>query len=68
MIYVIMQAFVFHENMLAKEQRRKIGKINDGMGKITSGWFFLRWFQDDISMVSRNNEISCFTHKPIKIY
>ena len=45
MIYVIMQAFVFHENMLAKEQRRKIGKINDGMEKITSDGSFCVGFR-----------------------
>ena len=35
-----------------------MGKINDKMEK---------WFQDDISMVSRKKEISCFTHKPINV-
>ena len=48
-----MQVFVFHESMLAKGQRRKIGK-NDGMKNITSAWYFPPWFQHDISMVSRN--------------
>ena len=40
----------------------KLGKINDKMENITSGWFFLRWFQYNISMVLRRKEISCFTH------
>ena len=34
-----------------------MGKINDKMENMTSGWFFLRWFQYDISMVLRNEEI-----------
>ena len=33
----------------------------------SSGWFFLRWFKHDISMVSRNKQIGCFTHKPIRV-
>ena len=44
-----------------------MGKINDKMENITSGWFFLHWFQHDISMVSRNKQIGCFTHKPIRV-
>ena len=44
-----------------------MGKINDKMENITPGWFFLRWFQHDISMVLRNKEISCFTHKPMDL-
>ena len=42
-----------------------MGKINDKMDNITSGWFFLCWFQHKISMALRNKEISYFTHKPI---
>ena len=45
----------------------KMGKTNDKMENTTSGWFFLRWFQHDISLVSRKKEISCFTHKPIRV-
>ena len=44
----------------------KMGKINK-MENITSGWLFLPCFQDDISMVLRNEEISCFIHKPIRV-
>ena len=35
----------------------KMRKTNDKMENITSGWFFLHWFQHDISMVLRNKEI-----------
>ena len=45
----------------------KMGKINDKMENTTLGWFFLRWFKHDISMVSRNKQIRCFTHKPIRV-
>ena len=65
--YVMIQVFILYENMLAKWQRRKMGKINYKMENTTSGWFFLHWFQHDISMVSRNKQIGCFTHKPIKV-
>ena len=43
-----------------------MGKINNKMENITSGWFFLHRFQHGISKVLRNEEISCFTHKPIR--
>ena len=46
---------------------KEMGKINDKMENITSGWFFLHWFQHDISMVLRNKEISYFNHKQIKV-
>ena len=40
----------------------KMGKINDNVENITSGWFFLHWFhQHDISMVLRSKKIS-FLH------
>ena len=39
-LHETMQAFVLHENMFAKWQRRKNGKIDDKMENITSGWFF----------------------------
>ena len=65
--YVIIQVFVLHENILAKWQKRKMGKITDKTDNITSRWFFLSWFQLDITMVLRNKEIRCFTHKPIKV-
>ena len=65
--YLMIQVFVLHENMLAKWQRKKNGKINDKMKSITSGWFFLSCFQHDISKVLNNKEISCFTHKPIRV-
>ena len=45
----------------------KMGEKNDKMENITSGWFFLHWFQYDISMVFRNEEISCFIHKPVRV-
>ena len=63
----MIQVFILHENMLAKWQRRKNGKINDNIENMTSGWFFLRWFQHDIFMVLRNTEIGCVTHKPIRV-
>ena len=44
-----------------------MGGRNDKMENITPGWFFLRWFQHDIFMVLRNEEISWFTHKPIRV-
>ena len=56
MDYVMIQGFV-----LQNGREGKMGKINDKMENITSGWFL-----HDISMVLRNNEISCFTHKPLK--
>ena len=54
------------ENMLAKWQWKKNGKINCKMESITSEWFFLSWFQHGISKVLKNKEISCFTHEPIR--
>ena len=63
----MIQVFFLHENILAKWQRRKNGKINDKMENTTSGRFFLHWFQHDISMVSRIKEISCSAHKPIGV-
>ena len=45
----------------------KMGKINYKMENITSGWFFLCWFQHDISMILRNDEISCFIHRSIRV-
>ena len=63
-----MQVSVFHENILGKEQRKKMGKINYRMGNKTSEWFFLHWHQH-ISMVSRNKEKSCFIHKSaVRVY
>ena len=47
--------------------KEKMGKINDKMDSITSGWFFPSWFQHDSSKVLRNKEIGCFTHKPIRV-
>ena len=58
----MIQVFNLAENKLSKQQRRKNGK-NDKMEKITSGWFFLRWFQYDIYMVLRNKEISSFIQR-----
>ena len=52
---------------LRNGRERKMGKINDKMDNITSGWFFLSWFQHDISKVLRNKEISFFTHKRIRV-
>ena len=60
--YVMVQVYILHKNMLAKWQRR-----NDKMENIISERFSLHWFQHDISMVLRNNEICCFTHKPIRV-
>ena len=45
----------------------KMRKINDEMEDITTGRFSMHWFQHDMSMVLRNKEISCFTHKPIMV-
>ena len=45
----------------------KMGKINDKMENITSGTVSLYWFQHDISIVIRNKDISCLTHKPIMV-
>ena len=47
-------------------EKEKWGK-NDKMESTTSGQFFMHWFQYDISMVLRKKEISCFTHKPIRV-
>ena len=52
--YVKIQVFVLHQN----DRDGKMGKTNDKMENITSGWLFLCWFQHDISMVLRNQEIS----------
>ena len=52
----MIQVFVFYENMLAEWQRKKNEKINDKMKNITSGWFFLSWFQHDISKVLKNKD------------
>ena len=49
-------------------EKEKMGKINDEMENIASTWFFLSWFQHDISKVLRNKEISCFTHKPVRVW
>ena len=65
--YLMIQVFVLHENMLMKWQRKKNGKINDQLDSITSGLFFLSWFQHDISKVLKNKEIGCFTHKPTRV-
>ena len=65
--HYLIQVFVFYENMLAEWQRTKDEKINDKMESITSGWFFLSWFQHVISKVLKNKEISCFTHKPTRV-
>ena len=54
--YLMIQVFFLHENILAKWQRKKNGKINDKLESITSGWFFLSWFQYDISKVLKNKE------------
>ena len=56
--YLMIQVFDLHENMLAKWQRKKNGRINDKMESITSGWFFRSWFQHDIFKVLKNKEIS----------
>ena len=48
-------------------EKEKWEKIKDKMENITSVWFFLRWFQHDICMVLRNEEISCFIHKSIRV-
>ena len=66
--YVMIQVFVSYENMLATCGKWKTGKINEKIENATSKWFFLRWFQHDISIVSRNKQIGCFTHKPIRFY
>ena len=65
--YLMIQVFVLHENKLAEWQREKNGEINDKMESVTSGWFFLSWFQHNISKVLKNKEISCFTHKPTPV-
>ena len=61
-----MQRYKFSSYMkacLRNGKEGKMGKINDKMENTTSGWFFLSLFQNDIPMVSRKKEISCFTHK-----
>ena len=55
------------ETWLLKGTEEKNGETKLWNG-IISGWLFLCWFQYDILMVSRNKEISCFTHKPIGVY
>ena len=65
--YVVIPVSALHEYMLAKWQTRKMGKINDKIENIISGWFFVHWFQHDVSMVLRNEEISYFIHKPIRV-
>ena len=65
--HYLIQVSVFYETMLAEWQRTKDEKINDKMESITSGWFFLSWFEYIISKVLKNKEISCFTHKPIRV-
>ena len=65
--YLMIQVFVFYENILAEWERKKNGKINDKMESITSGWFFLSCFQYDISKVLKNKEMSCFTHEPTRV-
>ena len=52
---------------LRNGREEKMGKINDEMESTTLGWFFLRSFQYDISIVSRKKAISFFTHKPIRV-
>ena len=64
--YVMIQVFVLYENMLAKWQKMKNGKINNKMENITSEWFFLRWLQHDISMVLINKKTICFTHNIVR--
>ena len=44
-----------------------MSKIDDKMGKITSGWFFLCWFHRGISIVLKNKEIIYFTDKPTRV-
>ena len=64
-----MQRYKFSSYMkacLRNGKEGKMGKINDKMENTTSGWFFLSLFQNDIPMVSRKKEISCFTHKSIR--
>ena len=50
--------------MPEKEKWKKKSKMEN----IILSWFFLRWFQLDISMVLKVKEVSCFTHKLIKVW
>ena len=52
---------------LRNDREGKIGKINVKMENITSGWFFRHWFHHDICKVLKNEEISCFIHKSIRV-
>ena len=44
-------------------EKEKWEKISNKMENTTSEWFFLH----NISMVSRNKQIGCFTNKPIRV-
>ena len=48
-------------------REENMGKINEKMENLTSEWFSLHWFQHDISMVLKNEETNCFTHKPVRV-
>ena len=63
----MIQVFVLNENMLANAREGKMKKKSK-MENIILSWFFLRWFQHDISMVLKVKEVSCFTHKPIRVW
>ena len=39
---------------LRNGRQGKMGKVNDKMENVTSGWFFLCWLQNKISMLLRN--------------
>ena len=52
---------------LRNSREGKIEKINDNMESITSGWSFLCWLQHDISMFLSSKEVSCYTHKPVRV-
>lgn len=64
----MIQVFVLNENMLANAREGKMEKKKSKMENIILSWFFLRWFQLDISMVLKVKEVSCFTHKLIKVW
>ena len=65
--YAMIQVFVYMKTCLGNSREGKMGKINDEMDSKTSKWFFLHWFHHDISMVLRNKEIRCYTHKPMRV-
>ena len=65
--YLMIQVFLYMKICLGNGRESKIGNSNDKMENITSEWFFLRWFQHNISMALRNQETICFILKPIKV-